>query len=64
MILFASLIVASRYVMAKSGSLSQNAISRIEGRKVGGGGWGMGGGNYKSSTDPASRLFGLNSSRA
>lgn len=48
--------------MPKSGSLSQSAISRIEGRKVGGGGWG--GGNHKSSTDPASRLFGLNSSRA
>lgn len=27
--------------MAKSGSLSQSAISRIEGRKVGGGGWGV-----------------------
>lgn len=53
MILFASLIVASRYVMAKSGSLSQNAISRIEGRKVGGGGWGMGGWKLQEQHGPS-----------
>lgn len=52
MILFASLIAASRYAMAR-------VKVRFRGLKAGR--FGGGGGNYKSSTDPASRLDGLNS---